>query len=130
MPHFGHLGQASTIGGLLVAMSIGASRDLLAALGGGGGSARTSRRGLLNETLVPKAIVSEVARRHGLTPQQVFTWRRQACQPLANTESKTPQFVPAIVSRRHHHWCCEDGSASRPARPAEAPQASRLRSMA
>ena len=33
---------------------------------------------VVEETLVTGAIVSEVARRHGLTPQQVFTWRRQA----------------------------------------------------
>ncbi len=52
---------------------------------------------VVEETLVTGAIVSEVARRHGLTPRQVFTWRRQARQPLANTESKAPQFVPAIV---------------------------------
>jgi transposase len=52
---------------------------------------------VVEETLVRGAIVSEVARRHGLTPQQVFTWRRQARQPLGNTESKAPQFVPAIV---------------------------------
>jgi transposase len=52
---------------------------------------------VVEETLVAGAIVSDVARQHGLTPQQVFTWRRQARQPLANTESKAPQFVPAIV---------------------------------
>ncbi len=52
---------------------------------------------VVEETLVPEAIISEVARRHGLTPQQVFTWRRQARHSLANTESKVPQFVPAIV---------------------------------
>ena len=52
---------------------------------------------VVEATLVPGAIVSGVARRHGLTPQQVFTWRRQARQPLGNTESKAPQFVPAIV---------------------------------
>ncbi|WP_144030550.1 MULTISPECIES: transposase [Bradyrhizobium] len=33
---------------------------------------------IVGETLVPGAVVSEIARRHGLTPQQVFTWRRQA----------------------------------------------------
>ncbi len=52
---------------------------------------------VVEETLVPGAIVSGVARQHGLTPQQVFTWRRQARQPLASSESKAPQFVPAIV---------------------------------
>ncbi len=52
---------------------------------------------VVEETLVPGAVVSDVARQHGLTPQQVFTWRRQARQLLANAESKGPQFVPAIV---------------------------------
>ena len=56
-----------------------------------------SRRGPVEETLVSGAVVSDVARRHGLTPQQVFTWRRQAREAVATTESKTPQFVPAIV---------------------------------
>jgi transposase len=52
---------------------------------------------VVEETLVAGAIVSDVARQHGLTPQQVFTWRRQARQPPANTESTAPQFVSAIV---------------------------------
>ncbi len=52
---------------------------------------------IVEETLVPGAVVSEVARRHGLTPQQVFTWRRQARQPVSGGESQAPQFVPAIV---------------------------------
>ena len=42
------------------------------------------KAGIVEETLVPGAVVSEVARRHGLTPQQVFTWRRQARQPIAS----------------------------------------------
>jgi transposase len=51
---------------------------------------------IVEETLVPGAVVSEVARRHGLTPQQVFTWRRQARQ-AAVTSAETPSFVPAVV---------------------------------
>ncbi|MET4218974.1 transposase-like protein [Bradyrhizobium sp. LB14.3] len=53
---------------------------------------------MIEETLVPGAVVSEVARRHGLAPQQLFTRRRQA-RPLAGTDAATeaPQFVPAIV---------------------------------
>lgn len=51
---------------------------------------------IVEETLVPGAVVSEVARRHGLTPQQVFTWRRQARQPAAS-EADGPKFVPAVV---------------------------------
>ena len=34
------------------------------------------RARIIEETLVPGAVVSAVARRHGLTPQQLFTWRR------------------------------------------------------
>ncbi|MFX6230715.1 transposase, partial [Acinetobacter baumannii] len=33
---------------------------------------------IIAETLEPGAVVSEVARRYGLRPQQVFTWRRNA----------------------------------------------------
>ena len=51
---------------------------------------------IVEETLVPGAVVSEVARRHGLTPQQVFTWRRQAQQPIAS-EADAAKFVPAVV---------------------------------
>ena len=36
------------------------------------------RARILEETLAPGAVVSAVARRHGLTPQQLFTWRREA----------------------------------------------------
>lgn len=51
---------------------------------------------IVEETLVRGAVVSEVARRHGLTPQQVFTWRRQARQSPA-TKAEELQFVPAVV---------------------------------
>jgi transposase len=56
---------------------------------------------IVEETLAPGAVVSEVARRHGLTPQQVFTWRRQARQMRPPTggdkEAPMPTFVPAVV---------------------------------
>jgi transposase len=55
---------------------------------------------MIEETLVPGAVVSEVARRHGLAPQQLFTWRRQARQPAgADAATEVPQFVPAVVER-------------------------------
>jgi transposase len=52
---------------------------------------------IVEETLTPGAVVSDVARQHGLTPQQVFTWRRQARQPVVSTDSRTPHFVPAVL---------------------------------
>ena len=53
------------------------------------------RARILEETLTPGAVVSEVARRHGLTQQQLFTWRREA-RKAAET---LPVFVPAVVER-------------------------------
>jgi transposase len=42
--------------------------------------------------------VCGTARRHGLTPQQLFTWRRQARQRMAALEAPVPSlFVPAVV---------------------------------
>jgi transposase len=52
---------------------------------------------IVEETLALGAVVSEVARRHGLSPQQLFGWRRQARLPAAaNTDTETPRFVPAV----------------------------------
>lgn len=51
---------------------------------------------ILEETLAPGAVVSEVARRHDLRPQQVFGWRREArIEPGAG--SVVPSFVPVMV---------------------------------
>lgn len=52
------------------------------------------RAQILEETLVPGAVVPEVARRHGLTPQQLFTWRREA----RKAAEAMPAFVPADVT--------------------------------
>ncbi|MBM6584451.1 transposase [Microvirga sp. BT689] len=50
---------------------------------------------ILDEAMAPGAIVSEVARRHSMSPQHLFTWRRQAKReagdhPLA--------FTPVVVA--------------------------------
>lgn len=55
------------------------------------------RARILEETLAPGAVVSAVARRHGLTPQQLFTWRREA-RKRAEADAKTLAFVPAVVA--------------------------------
>jgi transposase len=53
---------------------------------------------IVEETLAPGAVVSEIARRHGLSPQQLFGWRRQAGQPIVSgTDMQVPQFVPAVI---------------------------------
>lgn len=65
---------------------------------GAGGRRRWSideKAAIVEETLAPGAVVSEVARRHGLTPQQVFGWRREARRAGAGTD--VVAFVPALV---------------------------------
>jgi transposase len=55
---------------------------------------------IVEETLTPGAVVSEVARQHGLTPQQLFTWRRRARQTAsAEAGGEASRFVPAVVDR-------------------------------
>lgn len=50
---------------------------------------------IVAESYDPGASVCDVARRHGLTPQQLFTWRREARKRLE--AEAPPAFVPAIV---------------------------------
>ena len=61
--------------------------------------------------------VCAVARRHGLTPQQLFAWRRLARQSAL---LPPPMFVPAVVET--------SGPAAPP--PARAPRRARRRSKA
>jgi transposase len=53
---------------------------------------------IIAETLEPNAIISEVARRYGLRPQQVFAWRREARKQAASVHQESPAFVPAVVA--------------------------------
>jgi transposase len=50
---------------------------------------------VVEETLAPKAVASQIARRHGLTPQQVFSWRRHA--RTSGSADTPPSFVPAVI---------------------------------
>jgi len=65
---------------------------------------------IVAETLQDSETVCTVARRHGLSPQQLFGWRRQARQSAVDA---APHFVPAVVEtapaarvrrrKRSHH---------------------------
>ena len=69
---------------------------------------------IVSESLAEGAVVSEVARRHGLSPQQLFGWRarlRAAVKGSAPSSDATPAFVPAIVQE-------EPPSLAAPALPA------------
>lgn len=50
---------------------------------------------IVAESFNPTTSVSQVARNHGLTPTQLFTWRREARRESAEAGDLT--FVPAIV---------------------------------
>lgn len=58
---------------------------------------------IVEETLVPGARVSEVARRWQVCSQQVFGWRRAACRAVTTVatattaEAPAPGFVPIIT---------------------------------
>jgi transposase len=69
---------------------------------------------IVAESLAEGAVVSEVARRHGLSPQQVFGWRsrlRDAVKGSAPSSDATPAFVRAIAED-------EQPSPAAPALPA------------
>jgi transposase len=53
---------------------------------------------IVAESVTSGDSVCAVARRHGLSPQQLFGWRRQAREPLeAIGDKEAPVFVPAVV---------------------------------
>jgi transposase len=53
---------------------------------------------IVAETAQPGAVVTEVARRWQVTPQQVFDWRRQARRALAaSSATPEPAFVPIVA---------------------------------
>nr|WP_283206821.1 transposase [Methylobacterium thuringiense] len=61
-----------------------------------------AKAAVLDETLLPGAVVSVVARRQGLTPQQVFGWRREARRALEAERAPTAVgfFLLSSRSRR------------------------------
>jgi len=53
---------------------------------------------IVAESYVDGERVTAVAHRHGLTPQQLFAWRRQAHQyALRKAEKSGPAFAPVVV---------------------------------
>ena len=57
---------------------------------------------IVAESLAPEAVVSAVARRWQVCPQQLFAWRREAragvlARPAAWAGSSAPAFVPILA---------------------------------
>jgi transposase len=51
---------------------------------------------IVAESLAPGMVISEVARRHDLRPQQLFAWRHQARQGRLALPAAELSFVPVI----------------------------------
>ena len=51
------------------------------------------------ESYEPGAVVSEVARRHDITPQHLFAWRKSArAGRLALPATEPPMFIPVVTA--------------------------------
>ena len=57
---------------------------------------RDDKMRIIEETLAPGAVVTEIARRHGIATSLVFTWRRRA--RLATVAAAGPRLVPVQVA--------------------------------
>ena len=67
----------------------------------GAGRRRTwpadEKAAIVAESYAPGKTVCGVARRHGLTPAQLFTWRRLARRSRWPVQEPPVRFVPAVV---------------------------------
>jgi transposase len=57
---------------------------------------RDDKMRIIEETLAPGAVVTEIARRHGISTSLVFTWRRRSRQ--ASVVSAGPKLVPVQLT--------------------------------
>ena len=56
---------------------------------------------IVAESFAPGAVVSEVARRHDITPQHLFAWRKVArAGRLTLPAEEAPMFVPVVTTIR------------------------------
>lgn len=52
------------------------------------------KAGIVAESLAPHAVASDVARRHGVHPNQLYGWRREVRE---NRATLTAEFVPVAI---------------------------------
>ena len=56
---------------------------------------------IVAESYAPGAVVSEVARRHGISPQHLFVWRKAARSGVLSLPAdEAPLFVPMVTELR------------------------------
>src|SRR6266511_1379046 len=57
---------------------------------------------IVAESYAPGAVVSEIARRHEISPQHLFAWRKAARNgQLALAADEAAVFVPVMMARRY-----------------------------
>jgi transposase len=86
---------------------------------GAGGRRRWSadeKSRAVEASLEPGVVVSVVARQHGVTPQQLFTWRREA-RLKAQSAPAAEAFVPVVVERPAAGGGSSGEAANQPSRP-------------
>jgi transposase len=70
---------------------------------------------ILAESYAPGAVVSEVARRHGISPQHLFAWRKAARAGLMSLPAdEAPLFVPVVTEPRPAGAAAEAEARSSP----------------
>ena len=84
------------------------------------GRSRTKqeRRRIVEETLVAGISVAEVARVHGVRPNQVFHWRRLYHQGLLGNEAETTALVPVKITDPAEHRQAHASAAAQARRSA------------
>jgi transposase len=82
---------------MVVSSPVAARVDIRTGVGRRRRWTRDEKARIVAETLVPGASVSAVARRHDLSPQHLFTWRRMArAGHLAPSDDDEIAFVPVV----------------------------------
>jgi len=75
------------------------------------------KRRIVAESYRAPRIVSATARRHGLTPSQLFTWRRLDSEGRLTADADELTFVPAIVADERPATPLAPGPTCLPAAP-------------
>lgn len=91
--------------------------EIIAGVGRRRRFSRDTKARIVLESRAPGAVVSEVARRHGLTPQQLFGWRRELGSAVARPDVPTAAattFTPVVVDGSS---VARQNQAETPARP-------------
>ncbi len=89
--------------------------EVITGVGGRRRWSETEKARITAEAMMPGAVVSEIARRHGMSPQHLFTWRRAASRSVGSASAVAPLFVPAIVEAEPPP--CSDPKAKAARRP-------------